>query len=163
VSAPQAPAASLRRMRWWDLEQVVPLERELFPDDAWSDAAFWAELARPETRHYVVAEGSEGVVGYAGLMAAGGDADVQTVAVAPRARGAGVGRMLLAELLAEAARRRCNDVLLEVRADNEAALTLYDRFGFERIARRRGYYRGGVDAVVMRLRGVGRRPAEVSP
>ena len=153
-------AAALRRMRWWDLEDVVALERRLFPDDPWGPAAFWAELARPETRHYVVAYAPGGVVGYAGLMAAGGDADVQTVAVSPAAQGSGVGRLLLTDLLDEAARRRCRDVLLEVRADNEAALALYDRFGFERIAVRRGYYRQGVDAVVMRARGVDRRSGQ---
>lgn len=147
---------TVRRMRWWDLDAVLALEGQLFPDGPWSAGAFWGELARPETRHYVVAEESGTLVGYAGLMAVGGSGDVQTVAVAPAAQGVGVGRLLLSELMSEAARRSCHDVLLEVRADNGRAVTLYERFGFERISVRRGYYPGGVDGLVLRLRGAQR-------
>ena len=65
----------------------------------------------------------------------------------------GVGRLLLDELVARAAERGATSVLLEVRADNAAAQTLYARRGFERIALRRKYYQpGDIDALVMRLR-----------
>ena len=48
---------------------------------------------------------------------------------------------------------KAGEVLLEVRADNDAAARLYALFGFDRIGVRRGYYQPGrVDAVVMRLR-----------
>ena len=50
----------LREMRWWDIDPVLELEQELFPEDAWSRGMFWSELAHargPEaTRRYVVAE-----------------------------------------------------------------------------------------------------------
>jgi ribosomal-protein-alanine N-acetyltransferase len=144
---------TLRRMRWWDIDAALPIEREVFPDP-WSAGTFWSELARvPETRHYVVAETEGRLVGYAGLFAAGHQADVQTVAVAPGHQGAGLGAALVEELLVEAARRDSHEVLLEVRADNGAARRLYERLGFERIGVRRGYYQPGrVDAIVMRRR-----------
>jgi [ribosomal protein S18]-alanine N-acetyltransferase len=85
-------------------------------------------------------------------MAVGRQADVQTVAVAPGQRGHGYGATLLRALLDEATRRGCAEVLLEVRVDNAAALHLYEKAGFERISVRRGYYPGGVDGMVMRLR-----------
>jgi ribosomal-protein-alanine N-acetyltransferase len=158
-----APAVTLRALRWWDIEDVLVLEQSLFPGDAWSAAAFWSELARSDTRHYVVAERDGRIVGYAGLLAVGGVGAVQTVAVAAEAQGAGVGRQLLVELLAEALRRDCHEVLLEVRADNAGALRLYERFGFERLAVRRGYYQpGGVDAHVLRLRGRDRIAAQAA-
>ena len=143
----------LRPMRWWDIEAASEIERKLFPD-AWSVETFWAELAGvPDTRHYVVAETDGQVVAYAGLFATRHQADVQTVAVAPTAQGAGLGALLLQDLLDEAARRGCAEVLLEVRVDNPAALRLYERFGFERISLRRGYYHpGAVDGLVLRRR-----------
>ena len=142
----------LRPMRWWDIDAAIAIERALFPD-AWSVETFWAELAGvPETRHYLVADHDGAVVGYAGLFTTRHQADVQTVAVAPDHQGEGLGATLLRALLDEAARRGCAEVLLEVRVDNVPALTLYERFGFERISVRRGYYPEGVDGLVLRLR-----------
>jgi ribosomal-protein-alanine N-acetyltransferase len=140
-------------MRWWDIPAALRIEREVFADP-WSEGAFWSELAGvPETRYYVVAEDEGRLVGYAGLFAAGHQADVQTVAVAADQRGRGLGAQLLRDLLAEAERRDAGEVLLEVRADNEPAQRLYRRLGFERIGVRRGYYQPGpVDALVMRRR-----------
>lgn len=151
---------TLRRMRWWDVEAVHRLETELFPDP-WSVETFWSELAHvPESRHYLVAESNGGIVGYAGLVATGHQADIQTLAVAAAAQGQGLGRRLLDALLDEATRRWATEVLLEVRAENTAAQALYAGAGFERIAIRRGYYQpGGTDALVLRRRLRGRAPS----
>jgi ribosomal-protein-alanine N-acetyltransferase len=76
---------------------------------------------------------------------------VQTIAVAREHWGSGLGARLLAELLRHATAFECAEVLLEVRVDNTRAQKLYQRFGFEPIGFRRGYYQpGNVDALVMR-------------
>ena len=124
--------------------------------DAWSGPALAAELAAaPATRHAVVAEHGGAVVGYAIVRVVADSADVQRVAVDAAHRGRGTGRRLLDALLAEADRRGCTEVLLEVAADNDAAQALYASAGFVEIARRPGYYPGGRDAVVMRAAGSG--------
>ncbi|RAY15458.1 ribosomal-protein-alanine N-acetyltransferase [Actinomadura craniellae] len=137
-----------------DLPAVLMLERELFPEDAWSEGMLRAELAdQPRTRHYVVAEDGGRLVGYAGLAAAGDQGDVQTIGVRAGHQGRGVGAALLAELLDEAGRRGCAAVFLEVRADNDRARALYERFGFTRVGVRKNYYQpSGMDAIVMRRR-----------
>ncbi|MFD6321398.1 GNAT family N-acetyltransferase [Streptomyces sp. NPDC058442] len=163
-------------MRWWDIEPVLQVERELFPEDAWSRGMFWSELAHARgpaaTRRYVVAEEGDRLVGYAGLTAAGapfegdgasggdgvsgggaaGTADVQTIAVTRDHWGTGLGSRLLTELLRAATAFECAEVFLECRIDNVRAQRLYERFGFETIGVRKGYYQpGNVDALVMRL------------
>jgi [ribosomal protein S18]-alanine N-acetyltransferase len=144
---------NLRDLRWWDVETLLPLEQRLFGATAWSAETFWAELAHPGTRWYVVAVDGSRIIGYAGLLVPGPEADVQTIAVAPEAQGAGAGRALLDALIDRARERGATSVLLEVRADNPAAVALYQRRGFERIAVRRRYYQpDDVDAWVMRLR-----------
>lgn len=150
--------AVLREMRWWDIDPVLELEHELFPEDAWSAGMFWSELAHSRgpgaTRRYVVAEDpADGrIVGYAGLAALGELADVQTIGVTRAYTGAGLGSELLTDLLKHATAFECATVLLEVRVDNTRAQKLYERFGFEPIGFRRGYYQpGNVDALVMRL------------
>ena len=154
MTAPVSPV--LREMRWWDIDPVLELEKDLFPEDAWSRGMFWSELAHsrgPEaTRRYVVAEAGGRIVGYAGLASAGELADVQTIAVARDHWGTGLGATLLTELLRAASAFECAEVMLECRIDNIRAQKLYERFGFEAIGFRRGYYQpGNVDALVMRL------------
>jgi ribosomal-protein-alanine N-acetyltransferase len=152
-------------MRWWDIPAVSVLEHAAFPEDAWSVGMFWSELAESASRYYLVAEDQDAdggresaeprIVGYAGLLAGLDEAEVLTIAVDPAREGRGLGRVLLTELLREAARRGCDDVVLEVRVDNDRAQRLYGRFGFTGIGVRKGYYQPmNVDALVMRASGV---------
>jgi [ribosomal protein S18]-alanine N-acetyltransferase len=142
--------ARLRPMRLADLDAVLTLEDELFAPDTWTRAMYRDELARTDTRYYLVAEDEGAVVGYAGLIAYDDEAHVATIGVATGRQGEGIGAQLLDALLAEAD-RRSPVVLLEVRADNELAQGLYRRRGFTEIGRRRGYYQpSNTDAVVMK-------------
>jgi ribosomal-protein-alanine N-acetyltransferase len=143
---------TVERMRWWHVEQLLPVEEQLFQPEPWSARLFWSELGQLDTRHYVVALNEGALVGYAGLCDYPDEAFVQTMAVAPAAQGRGVGALLLADLLAEADRRRQRVVSLEVRADNDVAQRLYARNGFVQTGVRRGYYAGGVDALVLTRR-----------
>ncbi|MEV6567013.1 ribosomal protein S18-alanine N-acetyltransferase [Streptomyces kronopolitis] len=142
-------------MRWWDLGPVLELERELFPEDAWSPGMFWSELAHARGpragRRYLVAERDGRLLGYGGLAAVDGTGDIQTIATARDQWGSGLGSRMLTELLGAATDFECHEVLLEVRVDNLRAQRLYERFGFEPVGFRRGYYQpGNVDALVMR-------------
>jgi ribosomal-protein-alanine N-acetyltransferase len=158
----------LRPMTADDLSAVMVLEEELFAPDTWTEAMYRDELSRADTRYYVVAEfhlegeddDEDGgpvapvMVGYGGLIAYDDEAHVATLGVTKALQGEGVGSLLLDDLLAEAD-RRSPVVLLEVRADNDAAQHLYRKRGFEEIGRRRGYYQpSGADAVVMRRKRV---------
>ncbi len=141
----------VREMRWTDIAQLVDLERELFPDDAWSERTWWSELAGRPQRWYVVLHDGEQCVGYAGLSVAGDVADVMTIGVAPAAQGRGHGRTLLELLVARAREADVEAVVLEVRSDNDSARKLYERNGFQQIGVRRRYYQpGDVDALVLR-------------
>ena len=159
-------------MRWWHLTEVMVAERELFGAESWSAEAYWAELAQPETRHYVVAldpptppaaapptaapytagppAAPARLAGYAGLAVFADEAHVLTLGVRRDRQRQGVGTALLLDLLAEAARRRARTVLLDVRADNPTAQRLYARHGFVPAGIRHRYYQpSGMDAVVM--------------
>lgn len=147
----------LRQMTLADLDLVVALEQALFGAEAWSKDMLIGELSQqPASRHYLVADDDGQVAGYGGLLGAGWQADVLTLAVAADRWGQGIGSALLDALLAEAARRGCTEVFLEVRTDNVRAQRLYRRHQFAEIGIRKGYYQpSGADALVMRrsLRG----------
>jgi ribosomal-protein-alanine N-acetyltransferase len=145
-------ATTLRGMTRADIRAVLVLEHEVFGEEAWTERMLEGELAQqPGSRHYLVAEDDGAIVGYAGLLAAGQQADVLTIGVTPARWGEGTGGALLDGLLAEAARRGCTEVFLEVRTDNERAQRLYGKHGFCGIGIRKGYYQpSGADALVMR-------------
>ena len=140
----------LSRLRWWHIQELLPIEADLFGLERWSAAMFWNELANGH--HYLVAHDDSGAVaGYAGIaVSAPDEAWVQNLAVRRDLQRHGIGRALLEALLAEADRRGARRTLLEVAVDNAAAQKLYARYGFEPVGVRRGYYQpSNTDALVM--------------
>ena len=119
---------------------------------AWSRADFAGLLAAPGT----VALLHDGATpdGLALGRHAADEGEILTLAVHPLARRHGVGRALIAALLARLAAAGAAQVFLEVAADNAGAQALYRGFGFEVAGRRPAYYaRAGLppaDAVLMR-------------
>jgi [ribosomal protein S18]-alanine N-acetyltransferase len=144
---------NVERFRWWHIEQVTPIEADLFGAERWSAGMFWNELA--SGHYYLVAVDGDDLLGYAGLAASPPqEAWVQNIAVRRDAQRRGIGRTLLEALLAEAARRRVSTVLLEVAVDNAPAQKLYAEYGFEAVGVRHGYYQpSNTDALVMRRDG----------
>jgi N6-L-threonylcarbamoyladenine synthase len=134
------------------LTSVMDLEQKLFPEDAWSAASMAAELSGNHTYYLGIFDPE--LIGYAGLSTAIGafSSDIQTVGVAIEKRGHGLGRKLMEQLIAKAKELGSEQVMLEVRADNQAAIALYLDLGFVQIDVRKRYYQpAGIDALIMRL------------
>ncbi len=149
-----------------DVEAVVALEQAVFGRGAWSPASVGHELAGTgEGRHVLVAVDGSEIVGYGALSSAGETSDLRRLAVMESHRRHRVATLLLEELLALARRLGCDRTLLEVAADNRAALALYERNDLREIARRPRYYPraagAAVDAVVMEVRLAGRASSHV--
>ena len=120
---------TIERLRWWHIDDLLPLEADLFGAEQWSAAMFWNELANGH--HYVVALDDQALVGYGGLAVTGpGEAWVNNIAVRRDHQRQGIGRRLLEALLDQARAHEARSVLLEVAADNQPAQTLYDTYGF---------------------------------
>lgn len=137
-----------------DLDAIMALEERLFVGDAWSRETMRLELAGPHGLYLAAVDGAGALLGYAGAaLPAGGDfGEIQTIGVDEAARGRGLGRALMDQLLSEARRRGIPRMLLEVRADNPVAQSLYASLGFETIAVRPRYYQpDDVDALVQEL------------
>lgn len=88
--------------------------------------------------------------GFVVARVAGGEAEILTLAVAPQARGKGLGRALLCEAIAKAEQLGAGEMFLEVGSGNPAARALYAGLGFVGVGARKAYYRGQ-DALVLRL------------
>ena len=116
------------------------------PDSAWGADAIGLMLAMP---------GAFGLwrpgEGFVLARAAGGEAEILTLAVTPPARRRGLGRALVAgAMVASVARFGAGAMFLEVAEGNAGALALYRGLGFTEVGRRRRYYPDGADALVLR-------------
>lgn len=136
----------------YDAARCADLEKQLFDgDDPWPARAFLAELESNHIR-YVAAREDDKLVGYAGISRLGRrrpyEYEIHTIGVDPEYQGRGIGRRMMTELLEYASE---GTVFLEVRTDNEPAISLYESLGFVNVGLRRRYYRAsGADAYTMR-------------
>jgi ribosomal-protein-alanine N-acetyltransferase len=126
-----------------DTTSLAALHAACF-DDAWDAGSLHTMLAEPGAFAFHHPEG------FVLARVAGDEAEILTFAVAPHARGKGLGRTLLRAAIAEAERRGARAIFLEVGRDNPAALALYAALRFANVGSRKGYYRGR-DALVLRL------------
>ena len=88
--------------------------------------------------------------GFIEFVQVGNFADIYDVKVRAEIRGQGYGSRLMELFLTEMRRRAVMIVTLEVRIDNLPAIRLYEKFGFEQVSIRKGYY-DGVDGLLMKL------------
>lgn len=133
------------------LPEVVDIERRSF-SDPWSLHAFREVLTAPRAYFVGARQGVAGpLVGYVVAWFVADEGEIANLAVAPEARGRGVGARLLDKALVEGRARGAAAIFLEVRDSNRAARQLYESRGFVEVGRRKGYYRRPVeDAIVLR-------------
>jgi [ribosomal protein S18]-alanine N-acetyltransferase len=137
----------IRRLTYADLPQVIAVERRAFPTP-WSLAMFVLELSKPSGICLAATVGDR-VVGY--LICSRYDTlwHLMNVAVDTRLLRQGIATALI-ERLFELADGPNEQYTLEVRTSNDAAIALYEGFGFRGAGRRRGYYHDNrEDALIM--------------
>jgi [ribosomal protein S18]-alanine N-acetyltransferase len=170
---------ALRPMEEGDLDQVAAMERESFPT-LWPPTSYRRELKNRMAEYSVCVRDDEFVteqpkpgkkgllgflgrrnkpqepvqrqllVGFVGLWYMAGEAHIVSIAVRETYRRKGLGELLLIGSVEMALRRECQVVTLEARVSNDAAIALYDKYGFNEVGLRRRYYSdNGEDAVIM--------------
>lgn len=142
-------AAEIRVMSHDDLSQVSDIERRSY-DFPWSHGVFRDCLFAGYDCLVIVRKGR--VAGYGILSVAAGEAHILNLCVDPPFRKLGYGERLLDEIVKRARAAEVREIFLEVRPSNEAAIALYAKKGFRRIADRPAYYQakgGREDAAVL--------------
>lgn len=140
------------------LDQVVHINWTCLPENYGS--YFFMDLYRRFPKAFLVAIADGKVAGYVmcrvetGFSEFGGfgvvrKGHVVSLAVLPEFRRKGVGRALLSAALEGVLEYKAKECYLEVRVSNEAAIRLYEGFGFESVRKMPGYYRDGEEALAM--------------
>lgn len=132
-----------------DAADIFEIEKLCFPDP-WSMDSISFELEENPRAFYVVAEHSGNVVGYAGLWWIEDEGHITNVAVKPGFRNRKIAEGIIDTLIEHTSAEGIKHYTLEVRRSNEAAIGLYEKFGFAVEGVRKGYYRfEKEDALIM--------------
>ena len=132
-----------------DVDAVSILEEQLFPGDCWDRRQFLYELhENPFAKLFVIEK--DGIVkGYCDLWIMYEQAQIANIAVSASCQRQGLGQMLMDHMCAQSAEQGCEYLSLEVRLSNQAAVHLYEKNGFIKASKRKGYYSDGEDAWLM--------------
>jgi ribosomal-protein-alanine N-acetyltransferase len=135
-----------------DLDEVVAAEKEVYPFP-WTRGNFMDAMQAGYSA-WLLRNAAGSLAAYSVMMMVLDEAHLLNLSVARAAQRSGLGWRTL-DWMADVARGYGGrTMLLEVRPSNEAAIRLYQRYGFDRIGVRRGYYPaegGREDAIVMRI------------
>jgi ribosomal protein S18 acetylase RimI-like enzyme len=147
-----AQTLTIRRATLDDVAVLLELE-QLFPGDRLEKSNFKYFLTKAKADIWIAEENGV-VLGDAVVLYRQGfhSSRLYSIVVSPKARGKGIGAKLLAHCEAAAKERGCITLRLEVRADNDPAISLYRSRSYELIARTDDYYEDGIPALRMRKR-----------
>lgn len=137
---------TVRPVRTGDLGAIAELEEAAF-QDFWPREMLAYEIEHPQSVLLLASLGGR-PVGYAAFRHAAGEAELLRLAVRPKERRRGVAQALISEGFERLRKEEVQFCFLEVRQDNTPAIAFYERLGFARNGRRRGYYRDGTDALI---------------
>ncbi len=141
---------TIKKMSPDDLDDVMEIEKLSFVSP-WTKRFFEETLTSPISLNLVMKKGTE-TIGYIILYTVADEAHILNIAIHPSYRGQGRASSLLQYVLDYFKRKDVREFFLEVREGNLSAISLYGRFGFEKIGRRKKYYsETNEDALVMCL------------
>lgn len=139
------------KVRKDDLDAIMAVETENFALDAFSRSQFIYAL-KNKRAVFIKAETPGGakpeIAGYAlGFTRRTGRGEnsrlsgrLYSIAVAVRAQGMSIGKKLLCEFEQLMKVRKCKNIYLEVRTDNNAAIKMYENSGYKKIGTVENYY-----------------------
>ena len=131
------------------VSQIAELEKLCF-HDPWSENSISSEVDNKLSLWLVAIEDNR-VIGYVGSQTVLGETDMMNIAVHPDHRKKGVATALINELVSSLALNGSHSLMLEVRASNVPAISVYTKMDFVEVGRRRNYYRKPrEDALILR-------------
>jgi ribosomal-protein-alanine N-acetyltransferase len=142
----------IRRAEEEDVRAIAELEAVCFrEEDPWSEGAFYNEIVENhESTLYLAAVSDGRIVGYMGVWKILDEGHITNVAVDPGHRRKHIAEALISEMIRLTSEAGITSWTLEARVDNEPAIKLYEKMGFEGAGVRPKYYEyDGTDALIM--------------
>ncbi|MBE6571912.1 MAG: ribosomal-protein-alanine N-acetyltransferase [Ruminococcaceae bacterium] len=121
-----------------DSPRIAEIEKICF-SVPWSEIGVKDFIENPLCIMFAAKDGDI-ICGYIGLYIIADECDIANVAVVPEFRNRGIAKNLIAYATEYAREKSVGKMMLEVRASNTPAISLYKKFGFEEVGIRKNYY-----------------------
>lgn len=137
----------IHKMTVQDLSQISNVLNTEF-DDFWNENLLKSEIENPNSK-CIIAKSNDEIVGFACIWKAVDDIHITNIVVKKIYRKQGIGSLLLKELIKISNNENVTSITLEVKDSNLPAQNLYQKYGFKVLGRRKKYYNGTEDAIIM--------------
>jgi [ribosomal protein S18]-alanine N-acetyltransferase len=138
-----------------EIDSILILDRLCF-GGLWSIDSYRRELTNDNsyflgiTVDKTLEPTTAGIIGFGCFWAILDEAHITLLGIHPQYQSQGLGQLLLGALLDRARSIEMTRATLEVRASNNGAIHLYEKYGFQAAGRRKKYYQDtGEDGVIM--------------
>lgn len=139
----------IRWMQYPDIPTICYIEREVFPSP-WTVESFLYELENRDYNISIVGLIEQQLITYAVSYIVYDEIHISNVAVVPEFRRLTIGETMMNLTLQIGMEKSCQNAHLEVRRSNDAALSLYQKYGFQIVGVRKNYYQNErEDALLM--------------
>jgi len=133
-----------------DIENVTIIEAEAYGKHHWAKSSFYDEMSNNLARYYVAKTSTGEVVGYAGTWHIIDEGHITTFAVKKDYLRNHIGEAIMQKIIEDCYQNNIKYLTLEVRVSNIPAIKLYEKYGFQSLGTRKGYYQdNNEDALIM--------------
>ena len=137
-------------MKKEDIESVVRIEEEAYGKHHWAKSSFYDEMSNNLAKYYTAKLFNGEIVGYAGTWHIIDEGHITTIAVRNDYLRNHIGEAIIQKIIDDCYKNKIKYLTLEVRASNIPAIKLYEKYGFQSLGTRKGYYQDNdEDALIM--------------
>ena len=137
-------------MKKEDIESVVRIEEEAYGKHHWAKSSFYDEMSNNLAKYYTAKLSNGEIVGYAGTWHIIDEGHITTIAVRNDYLRNHIGEAIIQKIIEDCYKDNVKYLTLEVRVSNIPAIKLYEKYGFQSLGTRKGYYQdNNEDALIM--------------
>jgi ribosomal-protein-alanine N-acetyltransferase len=132
------------------VKEMAENEMVCLGEEAWTEIGI-TDTANRNGTYFVAVKNGE-YIGHGGFTTVLDECYITNIAVSPKHRREGVGTAILLKMIDDCKQKNAAFLTLEVRDSNKAAISLYEKYGFEVSGRRKNFYSDPKeDAIIMTL------------
>ncbi len=133
-----------------DVESIVRIEEEAYGKHHWAKSSFYDEMSNNLAKYYTAKNNNGEILGYAGTWHIIDEGHITTIAVRSDYLRNHIGEAMMQKIIEDCYKNKIKYLTLEVRSSNIPAIKLYEKYGFQSLGTRKGYYQdNNEDALIM--------------